>query len=93
MFGGAVVPDGLGGLRIDGAGPLAFPVQRTAGVASVAAATPAGNGVYSVMDIHADEAWALAEELTPGITDVWFHEDDNDAVGAVSPSMGVRRPG
>ncbi len=67
--------------------------QRTAGVASVAAATPAGNGVYSVMDIHADEAWALAEELTPGITDVWFHEDDNDAVGAVSPSMGVRRPG
>ncbi|WP_235026727.1 PH domain-containing protein [Dietzia lutea] len=63
--------------------------QRSAGVATVAAATPAGNGVYSVMDIDADEAWALAEALTPGITDVWHH--DADPGGRVSPSLGVRR--
>lgn len=63
--------------------------QRTAGVASVAAATPAGNGVYSVMDIDADEAWTLAESLTPGITDVWFHDAEVDR--RVSPSLGVRR--
>ena len=63
--------------------------QRSAGVATVSAATPAGNGVYSVMDIDADEAWALAEALTPGITDVWNHPGDHD--GRVSPSMGVRR--
>ncbi|MBS7547492.1 PH domain-containing protein [Dietzia sp. Marseille-Q0999] len=63
--------------------------QRSAGVATVAAATPAGNGVYSVMDIDADEAWALAEALTPGITDVWHH--DTDPGVRVSPSLGVRR--
>lgn len=63
--------------------------QRSAGVATVAAATPAGNGVYSVMDIDADEAWTLAEALTPGITDVWHH--DSDPGVRVSPSLGVRR--
>lgn len=63
--------------------------QRSAGVATVLAATPAGNGVYSVMDIDADEAWALAEALTPGITDVWHH--DTDPGVRVSPSLGVRR--
>lgn len=63
--------------------------QRTAGVATVSAATPAGNGVYSVMDIAEDEAWTLAEELTPGITDVWHTPEDPG--GRVSPSLGVRR--
>ncbi|WP_440219814.1 PH domain-containing protein [Dietzia sp. MNB45] len=63
--------------------------QRTARVATVSAATPAGNGVYSVVDIDADEAWALAEALTPGITDVWHHTGEPG--GRVSPSMGVRR--
>lgn len=63
--------------------------QRSAGVATVSAATPAGNGVYSVLDIDADEAWALAEALTPGITDVWNHP--GEASGRVSPSLGVRR--
>ncbi|UVE95792.1 PH domain-containing protein [Dietzia sp. B32] len=62
--------------------------QRTAGVATASAATPAGNGVYSVVDIDADEAWALAEALTPGITDVWNHAGAHE--GRVSPSMGVR---
>ena len=63
--------------------------QRSAGVATVSAATPAGNGVYSVVDIAADEAWTLAEELTPGITDVWH--DPEDVSARYSPSMGVRR--
>ncbi|MBB1030483.1 PH domain-containing protein [Dietzia sp. SLG310A2-38A2] len=62
--------------------------QRSAGVATVSAATPAGNGVYSVMDMDADEAWALAEALTPGITDVWHHDGDPEV--RCSPSMGVR---
>ena len=51
------------------------------------------------MDMDADEVWALAEALTPGITDVWQYEDthdadaesDSDSVGRASPSMGVRR--
>lgn len=63
--------------------------QRSARVATVAAATPAGNGVYSVMDMDADEAWTLAEALTPGITDIWFHDGDVD--DRFSPSLGVRR--
>lgn len=63
--------------------------QRSAGVATVSAATPAGNGVYSVVDIAAHEAWTLAEELTPGITDVWHAQED--ASGRYSPSMGIRR--
>ena len=63
--------------------------QRSAGVATVSAATPAGNGVYSVVDIAAHEAWTLAEELTPGITDVWHAPED--ASGPYSPSMGIRR--
>lgn len=63
--------------------------QRSARVATVAAATPAGNGVYSVLDMDADEVWSLAEALTPGITDVWHHDGEPDE--RVSPSMGVRR--
>lgn len=65
--------------------------QRTARVATVTAATPAGAGGYSVMDMDADEVWALAEALTPGITDVWQYEGDTDSVGRTSPSMGVHR--
>lgn len=62
--------------------------QRSAGVATVSAATPAGTGVYSVMDMDADEVWALAEALTPGITDVWHH--DAEPGTRVSPAMGLR---
>lgn len=61
--------------------------QRTAGVATVAAATPAGAGTYSVLDMDADEVWSLAEAMTPGITDVWFREDESGL--RVSPSMGL----
>ena len=43
------------------------------------------------MDMGADEAWALAEALTPGITVVWQFEAGAGPVGRVSPSMGVRR--
>ena len=63
--------------------------QRSARVANVSAATPAGTGVYSVVDMDADEAWVLAEALTPGITDVWKY--DGPTEGHVSPTMGVRR--
>lgn len=65
--------------------------QRSAGVATVSAATPAGNGVYQVVDMAADEAWALAEALTPGITDVWNHDGEPGTDRPASPSMGVRR--
>jgi putative membrane protein len=64
--------------------------QRSARVANVTAATPAGSGGYTVMDMDADEAWSLAEALTPGITDVWQFEGDAESAGRVSPSMGVR---
>lgn len=63
--------------------------QRTARVANVTAATPAGNRAYSVVDMDADEAWALAEALTPGITDVW--QVDAEPGAWVSPSLGLRR--
>lgn len=63
--------------------------QRTARVANVTAATPAGNRAYSVVDMDADEAWALAEALTPGITDVW--QVDAEPGARVSPSLGLRR--
>ena len=70
--------------------------QRSAGVATVTAATPAGNRAYSVIDMDADEAWALAETLTPGITDVWNATDNAAVTGdgdgrRISPSLGVRR--
>lgn len=63
--------------------------QRTARVANVIAATPAGNGAYSVVDMDADEAWTLAEALTPGITDVWVGSAPSGL--RVSPSLGVGR--
>ena len=47
------------------------PLQRWAKVANVRAATPAGQGVYGIIDMQADEAWALAEAITPGITAEW----------------------
>lgn len=64
--------------------------QRTAGVATVTAATPAGAGGYSVMDLDADEAWSMAEALTPGITDVWQFTGDAESVRKSSPTLGVR---
>jgi len=47
------------------------PFQRWAGVANVAAATPAGQGSYNILDMRDTEAWGLAEVLTPGITAEW----------------------
>lgn len=64
--------------------------QRSAGVATVTAATPAGSSGYSIMDMNADEAWSIAEALTPGITDVWQFYGDAESAGRTSPSMGVR---
>ena len=71
--------------------------QRRAGLANVTAATPAGNGAYSVVDMAAEEAWPLAEALTPGITDVWgvWDVDPADCCGrrgSSSPSTGVVPP-
>lgn len=45
--------------------------QRRAGVATVIAATPAGIGRYAVVDLPAEQAWALVEAVTPGGGDVW----------------------
>ncbi|MET0994667.1 MAG: PH domain-containing protein, partial [Mycobacterium sp.] len=45
--------------------------QRRAGVATVVAATPAGTGSYEVIDLPAENAWALIEAVTPGGGDVW----------------------
>lgn len=47
--------------------------QRRAGVATVVAATPAGVGNYAVVDLPAEQAWALVEAVTPGGGDVWVH--------------------
>ena len=45
--------------------------QRRAGVATIIAATPAGVGHYEVLDVPADQAWALVEAVTPGAGDKW----------------------
>ncbi|WP_376744877.1 PH domain-containing protein [Rhodococcus aetherivorans] len=45
--------------------------QRRAGVATVVAATPAGTGRYAVVDLPAEQAWALVEAVTPGAGDGW----------------------
>lgn len=47
--------------------------QRRAGVATIVAATPAGVGHYEVLDIPADQAWALIDAVTPGAGDKWAH--------------------
>ncbi|SUE17173.1 membrane-flanked domain-containing protein [Rhodococcus gordoniae] len=46
--------------------------QRRAGLATVVAATPAGAGRYEVIDIPMDEAWALVQEVTPGMGEAWM---------------------
>ncbi|MBS9373297.1 PH domain-containing protein [Rhodococcus sp. B50] len=46
--------------------------QRRAGLATVVAATPAGSGRYEVIDIPVDEAWALVQEVTPGMGEGWI---------------------
>ena len=58
--------DGIIGWRVS-----QTPLQRWAKVANVRAATPAGQGVYGIVDMQAEEAWALAEAITPGITAEW----------------------
>lgn len=47
------------------------PFQRWGKVAVLRAATPAGQGVYAILDMADREAWALAEAITPGITAEW----------------------
>lgn len=47
--------------------------QRRAGLATVTAATPAGNGAYSVIDMPAAQAWDLIEAVTPGMTRTFQH--------------------
>lgn len=69
--------------------------QHRAKVANVTAATPAGNGAYTVMDVAAPEAWLVAEAMTPGITDVWgLWGDDAEVDPATgrtpSPAWGLR---
>lgn len=46
--------------------------QRRAGLATVVAATPAGSGRYAVIDIPAEWAWALVQEVTPGMGREWI---------------------
>ena len=45
--------------------------QRRAGVATIVAATPAGQGHYDVLDLPAEDAWALIEAVQPGAGDIW----------------------
>ena len=45
--------------------------QRRAGVATVVAATPAGNGHYDVIDLPIEQAWSLIEAVRPGAGDIW----------------------
>ncbi|WP_235174504.1 PH domain-containing protein [Tomitella biformata] len=45
--------------------------QRRAGLATIIAATPAGNGRYDVHDLPVEQAWGLIERVTPGAGDIW----------------------
>lgn len=45
--------------------------QRRAGVATIVAATAAGTGRYTVLDVPADHAWSIVESAQPGAGDVW----------------------
>lgn len=45
--------------------------QRRAGLATLIAATPAGNGAYQVVDLAADDAWALAQAVTSRFGNTW----------------------
>lgn len=45
--------------------------QRRAGLSTVIAATPAGNGQYAVPDLPADRAWDLIDQVTPGVCATW----------------------
>lgn len=47
------------------------PFQRWGKVATMRAATPAGQGGYMILDMDDSEAWALAEAINPGITAEW----------------------
>lgn len=53
--------------------------QRRSGVATVTAATPAGTGSYQVVDLPAEQAWALVEAVTPGGGDIWARRVSSDA--------------
>lgn len=43
--------------------------QRRAGVATLIAATPAGTKRYVVIDVPADQAWAIATQASPWVAD------------------------
>ena len=66
------------------------PFQRWAKVASMQAATPAGQGAYSIIDMNSAEAWALAESINPGITAEWGTvrrvNDDGSTIVVSQPS-------
>lgn len=44
--------------------------QRRAGLATVIAASAAGKKKYSVVDLPVEKAWALIDQVTPGILHV-----------------------
>ena len=48
--------------------------QRRTGLATVVAATPAGAGRYEVIDIPGETAWALGQEVTPGMGEGWVQQ-------------------
>lgn len=70
------------------------PFQRWSKVANMRVATPAGQGVYAIIDMADDEGWALAEAITPGITAEWGTIRRIGADGAVEvlsePDPAVR---
>jgi putative membrane protein len=48
--------------------------QRRAGVATLVAATAAGTKRYVVIDVPAEQAWAVAAQASPWVADcVWAH--------------------
>ncbi|WP_188546158.1 PH domain-containing protein [Rhodococcoides trifolii] len=45
--------------------------QRRAGVATIVAATAAGQGHYDIVDVPVERAWSIVEAAQPGAGDVW----------------------
>jgi putative membrane protein len=45
--------------------------QRRAGVATIVAATAAGDGHYDIVDVSVGHAWSIVEAAQPGAGDVW----------------------
>ncbi|MGU3431810.1 PH domain-containing protein [Actinomycetes bacterium M1A6_2h] len=45
--------------------------QRRAGVATIVAATAAGEGHYDIVDVPHERAWSIVDAAQPGAGDVW----------------------